>query len=419
MTPVEAQFANRDGNVALLFALLLPLLLGAVGAGVDYGRYASLRVELQEAADAAAIAGARQYLLSKGDGRLPEEIANHNLRSAVAALDLAGTASHAASSDLTMSSVSTEISYDLEPTFLVGAFKSPIPIRVAATAQAKGSANICVIGLKPSGDDVVHLDDDTRLSGDNCAVHVNSTGSKALVAKANALIAAAHSCTAGGYDGAEINFDPAPLTDCPVRDDPLADRIPPTPPGGCDYTGKAYVEFTGVIAAGNVFCDGLKIDDQSDVTFGAGIHYINGGKFEIVGNSRVTATDASFYFYGDNAEMLIDGDSEVSLSAQRAGPMAGVLIWRAADATGSGQFLIKSGNVNELVGTIYLPSGEFIGEIDAAGDIAEASAYTAIIAETVTLKKRANLVLNSDYKATDVPVPAGIAGAGGNVFLRQ
>ena len=47
--------AARHGNVALIFALTLIPLMGAVGAAVDYSIAANARTELQAAADAAAV----------------------------------------------------------------------------------------------------------------------------------------------------------------------------------------------------------------------------------------------------------------------------------------------------------------------------------------------------------------------------
>ena len=53
----------RDGAVILLFALCLPLVLGFAGLGFDYVRAALVQQRLQQASDAAALAGAA----SRGD----------------------------------------------------------------------------------------------------------------------------------------------------------------------------------------------------------------------------------------------------------------------------------------------------------------------------------------------------------------
>ena len=49
--------------------------------------------------------------------------------------------------------------------------------------------------------------------------------------------------------------------------------------------------------------------------------------------------------------------------------------------------------------------------------IADRSAYTAIVARMMTLYGGPNLVLNTNYDITDVPVPDGIRGAAQPVAL--
>lgn len=55
-------FANRRGNVAILFALLVVPLIGAVGLGVDFMRAGAERARAQEALDAAVLAGVRHLM---------------------------------------------------------------------------------------------------------------------------------------------------------------------------------------------------------------------------------------------------------------------------------------------------------------------------------------------------------------------
>ncbi len=49
----------QRGNAALLFALLLPVLLGFIALAVDFGHFWHVKNQLQNAADAASLAGAR------------------------------------------------------------------------------------------------------------------------------------------------------------------------------------------------------------------------------------------------------------------------------------------------------------------------------------------------------------------------
>ena len=55
---------GQRGNIAILFALCLPVLLGCAALAVDLARLNLTKVELQNAADAAALAGARSLSVS-------------------------------------------------------------------------------------------------------------------------------------------------------------------------------------------------------------------------------------------------------------------------------------------------------------------------------------------------------------------
>jgi Flp pilus assembly protein TadG len=59
MTLLRRFCADRKGNVAILFGLCVIPVMGLVGAAVDYSRAASVRTAMQAAADAAALAAAR------------------------------------------------------------------------------------------------------------------------------------------------------------------------------------------------------------------------------------------------------------------------------------------------------------------------------------------------------------------------
>ena len=50
--------AGERGQVIVLSALVLPMLLGITGIGIDYGVGVAVRRNTQNAADAAALAGA-------------------------------------------------------------------------------------------------------------------------------------------------------------------------------------------------------------------------------------------------------------------------------------------------------------------------------------------------------------------------
>jgi hypothetical protein len=86
--------------------------------------------------------------------------------------------------------------------------------------------------------------------------------------------------------------------------------------------------------------------------------------------------------------------------------MAGILFYGDPDAPKTRKYKITSNYANNLVGTLYIPRGRFV--IDATSPVAEQSAWTALIADQIELFANPNLILNSNYDQTDVPVPQGL-----------
>jgi Flp pilus assembly protein TadG len=56
---------NRRGNVAMMYALVAPILLFGAGAAIDYGRAAQIHTKLNAAADAAALAALTPAMLQQ------------------------------------------------------------------------------------------------------------------------------------------------------------------------------------------------------------------------------------------------------------------------------------------------------------------------------------------------------------------
>ena len=86
--------------------------------------------------------------------------------------------------------------------------------------------------------------------------------------------------------------------------------------------------------------------------------------------------------------------------------MAGLLFFEDPNSGPLRIHNIRSAHAYNLTGTIYLPKGNLL--VDPTANVAEKSAYTAIIAKRLIVDNGPSLVLNTNYGATKVPVPAGI-----------
>jgi hypothetical protein len=401
----------RAGNMALSFALLAPMLIGLIGGAIDMGAFIVHKDELQAAADAAALAAAKEGSLSGWSETSAKSVVESYLDANVRRT-VSGDFSAEVDVDVQSKQVTVTLEQDHRAYFLIGYFQGSPQIRVRSIAQASNSANICVIGLHGSDTGTISLDTNAVLSAPECAVYSNSLSQSGLQSQGNAQLVSDLACSAGGYIGASKNFLPMPLTDCPAVSDPLASRPDPIV-GACKERDAVYQHFTGVLSPG-VYCGGLTIRSSSNVTLKPGVYIMKDGPLVVQSASQVDGTGVGIYFTGINASFVFESSSIVNLEAPTNGPLAGLIFFQDRNSA-EADFVITSNKARSLLGTVYLPQGNLI--VDANNKVADASAYTAVVVKRLILSKGPNLVLNTDYGSTLVPVPDGVGPQGATVRL--
>jgi Flp pilus assembly protein TadG len=392
----------RQGNMALSFALLAPMLIGITGGAIDMGAFMVHKEELQTAADAAALAAAKEGGLSgwseSSAKAVVESYIDANVRTSIS-----GEFTAWVEVDAKAKQVAVTLEQDHRGYFLIGYFQGTPQIRVKSTAQASNNANICVIGLHDSDGGTVSMDTNAMLSAPDCAVYSNSVSQTGLQSLGNAKLVSDLTCSVGGFSGSSKNFNEMPLTDCPAVSDPLSSR--PAPPiGACKEKDAVYKGFTGTLSPG-VYCGGLTIRSSSNVTLKPGVYVIKDGPFVVQSSSQVDGAGVGFYFTGTNASFAFESSSIVNIEAPKEGPLAGLIFYQDRQSE-EADFVITSNKARNLLGTVYLPQGNLI--VDANNKVADASAYTAVVVRRLKLSKGPNLVLNTDYDSTLVPVPEGV-----------
>jgi hypothetical protein len=397
---------DTNGGVAIMFAIIIPLLLLGVGGALDFWRISGERERLQELADAAALAGAREFTLGAGRLDLPRKMAisaaesgfESNFPGARRDVDV-----KVSPADRT---VHVSLQLTSEPGLVSHFIKGSTTLNAQATAVNYETANLCVLSLDPDRRERVTANESAKLSGENCSIHVNSTHASALLAEDNSLVSGVQISVSGGYRGAQANFSNQPLVDYPQKVDPLVNRSAPKT-YGCDETKARFADYDGPISPG-VYCGGLTISGASKVTFERGVYVIKDGPLIIEDDSEVVGEEVLFYLTGTDQRFFFLDKATVRLSGHENGAFAGLLIYQNRQGRVESNSEIRSPNVRELVGTIYLPFGDLI--VDTTSEVADESAYTAIIVDELHLRNAANLVLHSDYDATDVPLPPGFEG---------
>ncbi|MEM9170611.1 MAG: pilus assembly protein TadG-related protein [Pseudomonadota bacterium] len=438
---VRRAINNRNGNVAVMFAIIAPALLAFAGAALDAAGAFAKRSSLQELADTLAVRGAREFLVANAQAaRIESYVENLAMRELAPSFGVS-LKSVSVEADLQASTVSVRVTAATAPSFLQNA---PRDVTAASQAEAYGGANLCVIALEDREGGAISARMNARLEAPNCVLHANSTSNAALHATGSSLLEASQICSGGGEDGSSTNFSPAPTLDCPPKSDPLNER--PTPPvGGCDQRDAEYgqanietglaaatesvLELFGSSSAGSilkhtkytlrpgVYCGGLRIQSDADVTLEPGVYVIKDGPLYVGLGARMQGDGVAFYLEGDDATFKFDADSKISLAAPETGLMAGVLFFEDRTAPLGRTHSILSDDARRLLGTFYLPRGDLF--VSSLKPIADQSAYTAIVARRLRMLGSPTLVLNTDYSLKTVPTPDGVGPVGGGVRLRD
>lgn len=400
------------GHMALMTGILAPMLIGLAGGAVDVSAFLAHKTDLQDIADAAALGAAKEASLNGWANSAAVAVVNGYLE-AHKRSGAEGTVQAKVEVDPVKKQVTVTLEQDHHPYFIVGYFVGSPQIRVSSAAQTNNNTNICVIGLETADAATVSLETNAVISAPKCSVYSNSSSTSGLKSTGNANLVAQLACSAGGFTGMSKNYDyQNPLTDCPEVADPLASRPPPSV-GSCRETGADYQHYVGNLQPG-VYCGGLTIRASSEVTLKPGIYIMKDGPLVIESSSVVEGKGVGFYFTGKNAGMLFGSSSQVDIEAPVVGPLAGLVTFQDR-ASAETDFVITSNKARKLLGTIYLANGNLI--VDANNKVADASAYTAIVVRRLRLSKGPNLVLNTDYNKTAVPVPDGVGAQATSVHL--
>jgi putative Flp pilus-assembly TadE/G-like protein len=433
LSALRGLLRDRSGSTLMTFGLLAPVLFMGSAAAVDYSLFMRDHTRLQAQVDAAAVAAARELQMAKAKSEQIAAVATSFVHSA----EPTATVSTKVDTEDYAVTVSAQKTYD--PAMGVLFFRDVPIIKVSATAKLDGNMPLCLLALDRSAPATVDLEQSSLMTATGCMVYSNSKSASGLQAKDNAHVKAGLICSAGGAPKAgSADLSPRPVTDCPQLDDPLRGRTAPSD-GACAQT-DLVVSGGAMLLQPGVYCKGLKITNGAEVTLAKGIFIVKDGPLIVDNGGSISGDDVSIYLKGRKANLDFETDSTINLTASKDGPLAGLLIFDDPSGASAptippfalpipllGDLLgvllgapprehkILSDNARTLHGTIYMPKGRLI--IDATKPIADKSAYTVLVVQRIDLHAGPNLILNSDYSASEVPVPKGVGPYSNKVLL--
>jgi Flp pilus assembly protein TadG len=405
-----ALWRSTAGSTAMMFAVSLPAIMGAVGVASDFAIYNMKQEKLQAAADDAALAGAKEFAVATSSKTAMENSAKDF---ALASYSGGAKIDVAVNVDSSKKTVTVDLNEVWSPFFAHFLGAQVTPVVAHATASAAGRGNICVLLLDAAAKKTGFVDSGSKITANGCDIYSNSSASDGVTVNSGAAITADTTCSAGGVSNYGT-ITPAATTDCPVVEDPLASRAAPTF-AGCDFNKYVLSKGSATLKPGT-YCGGLEVSGKATATFSPGTYIIKDGEFNLSGQSTINGTHVGFYLVGNASVINFTGNTTVDMTGADTGAMAGLLFFEDRAAPMLREHRINSNNAANMTGTIYLPRGRLL--VDPSSKVGKASAYTAIITQQLKVQSGPELILNSNYSATDVPVPTGIKASEQVVLLK-
>jgi len=349
-------FKDEKGNVSLIAALSLSVLVPVVGFAIDAQRQMSVRQDVEASLDATVLMAARDRA-SESQARTFFD-AQLKWRSSPTGLDLDVWVQDG----VTHGRVSGHL-----PTFFSGLIGiDQVPVTAEAGAIVRRGASNCVLALAPDNYGV-SLNSNSVIEA-NCGVHSNSRSSESIFANRLSFLRATSVSASGG---ARVNsgsaITPTAVVNAPGGADPLASLAPPRQAtGSCLFTDLTVNSGATRTLSPGVYCKGITVNSGAEVRFNPGIYVIRGGELLVNSDSRISGQSVMFYLMGDKGRTNFNSFARVDLTAPTSGPYQSILFFQARDRRDDQMIINSDGNIR-LEGVVYNPASELMWNSDSSG----------------------------------------------------
>ena len=397
---LRSLWRERRGGTAIIFAVSVPILAVLACAAVDLSSLSSDRSQMQDAADAAALAAARQLGISTQVG-----IEARARAFAVSALP--------AVSERMPLTVTTTIAQDNSQLTVsidghrASFFANMLPpggwsVHVQSTAATLGRVPLCVLASATEPGAQISMMNTSIMSAPGCLVQSNGE----IAVMGSSALRASVVQSVGGATGA---ITPQPQVGAPPIPDPFSSLTISPPDPFCLPTNIIYNVGVNVILPGT-HCGSINVRNGATVYLMPGEHYFMKGTLELQNHSTLTGSDVVMIF-DSHSTFQFKNSSTINLSGRTSGPFAGFVVATTRDNVGT--FGISSDSARRLLGTIYIPEAT-LAVTGFGNRVADQSAWTVVVAKAIQLTGSPNLVINSSYSGSTVPTPGGVGPTGDN-----
>ena len=368
---------DRRGNVVVLTALTLPLLMGASGLAVDTIQWVLAKRSLQGAVDSAAIAGVYSLVKSEDPTTAADEtLSTANELDPRRSLEVENPVPGREQDPF---AVHVQVSVPARLTFS-GLFLSKPPLITAdATATVVETGKFCAFAIGSDSGTGVLVRSRAQVQGD-CGIATNASSSKAVEIESDATVAVSRLLSFGGIDG-------QPATKGSARSfalrqtDPLENsEPPPIPKSGCpNITVNSGSGPRVTLQPG---CYGNMVRNGS-VWLEDGEYILSRGSFMVGPTASVSCRACTIILTSDDPQsepgsigtIQIDEHATVELAAPSQGPDAGIVFYQDRHAGMEHETLenkIAGNGFSKIQGVVYTPgeglsvNGDFNADFSCA-----------------------------------------------------
>jgi Flp pilus assembly protein TadG len=410
---------DKCGVVAVAVAVLLPVLIGFAGLGVEAGMWFWIQRQNQSAADAAAISAALEFAaqIESGVATNPTAAAttaaNCNLFSTSTSssnpfcplpnsasntitlypcyISMVGGSCNTPTSGEAANAVQVVLTQPLNTIFanLVTAIWGPSVATVNVTTTAIAAfpavrAKACFLALDANAANAFLVDNGGTLPNLNCWAASNSSSGSALYC--NGCTIAGPTNVVGGdavSNGGQLNGSPN-RTYASAIADPYA-NVSLGAPGPCISNTTVTTGPPTPIPQGR-YCGGIQIADGSTLNMSPGVYYID-GQFVIQKGSTLNAGGVTIII---NGSFYVGAGSTLNITAPTTGLFSGIAIFGPRDSNPGVIQEFAGGSYNNIQGAIYFPSQTI--QFDPTAQLT--SPCTQIIGDQIHIENNATVSSN-------------------------
>lgn len=413
---------RRDdrGNIAVMSALTMPLLVGSVGFGVEIATWYHSDTVLQQTADKAVYAAAIELRAGSGYNKIKDSastVATQNGFTAIAFNVFANANAFNSATytgDGTTATATGGNTLDVKNPPISGAYvnnakavqvivQKTVPLsfsslflttnvleKSSAVALIQTAGSACVLALDTSASGAITVWGSASLNLTGCNVNSNSTSNTSVQVGGSAHLTTNCVVTVGdvSLSGSQTTQTcGSAITKTSPVGDPYASLAVPAAGTSRPNTNGSTLQ-PGSYAGMNL--SGTK-------TLNPGVYYVSSGSLSFNPNSNISGTGVTFYL-APGVTFDMNNNATVSLSAPTSGTYSGVLFF--SDRSNTSYVKFNGTASSSLTGVIYFPNQQ----LEYNGNFSGSGGCTQVIAKTVYWTGNANIAQDCSAKGmADIP----------------